>query len=266
MVRTLTGRQSLRNVVRYVVKTAALPQLPQSKDGKMNLTRQLLVMVAGAVVLASCATAPKPAPASTAPAPAPQAIAAVPSDLTAELNQAKQMKAEIDQYGLGTQVPDAYQQGSAALTAGEQAMGTDNATAKAKLDESIASFKKVIDTGFPALIQAREKQLASAKSAALAAKADRAVPDQFGKAQGLEKQAAEKQSAGDYAGADDLLGQAVDAYNQATSAANEQRAEAAQALKDAGTQIDQTKSKIETLQQGLKADQAQTGAAAGGGQ
>ncbi len=224
-------------------------------------------MVAGAVILASCATAPKPAPASTAPAPAPapQATAAVPSELTAKLNQAKQMKSEIDQYGLASQAPGAYQQGSAALTAGEQAMGTDNATAGAKLDESIADFKKVIDAGM-ALLKAREQQVATAKSAALAAKADRAVPDQYSKAQSLEQQAAQKQSAGDYAAAYGLLGQAIDAYNQATSMANEQRAEAAQALKDASSQIDQTKSKIETLQQGLKADEAQTGAAAGGGQ
>ncbi len=220
-------------------------------------------MVAGAVVLASCATAPKPAPQTAAPAP--QAQATVPADLTAKLNQAKQMKAEIDQYGLASQVPDAYQQGSAALTAGEQALGTDNATARTKLDESIADFNKVLDAG-KALLQTRQQQVASAKAAALAAKADRAVPDQYANAQSLEQQAAQKQSAGDYAAAYGLLGQAIDAYNQATSAANEKRAEAAQALKDAGTQIDQTKSKIETLQQGLKADEAQTGAAAGGGQ
>jgi len=231
----------------------------------MNLTRQLLVMVAGAVILASCATAPKPAPASTAPAPTPQATAAVPAELTAKLNQAKEMKSEIDQYGLASQAPDAYQQGSAALTAGEQALGTDNATAGTKLDESIVDFKKVLDVGM-GLLKQREQQAASAKAAALAAKADRAVPDQYAKAQSLEQQAAQKQSAGDYAAAYGLFGQAIDAYNQATSMANEQRAEAAQALKDAGSQIDQTKSKIETLQQGLKADEAQTGAAAGGGQ
>jgi chromosome segregation ATPase len=222
----------------------------------MKLSYRFLWVFAGAVLLASCASAPKPVP--QAPAPEPQASAPTPQVAapTAELQQAKALKAQIDKYGLNSQVPDEYQKGVTALTAGENAIGTDNATAKTRLDEAIASFKAVEQAGFPKVVQGREQQVAQAKSEARAAKADVAVPDTYNQAVSYEKQAADKKSSGAYADAYDLLGKALDQYGKATEMAKQQRAAAEAALKDANDQIDQTKQQVETLQKDLQAVQS----------
>ncbi|WP_455381380.1 hypothetical protein, partial [Salinispira pacifica] len=150
----------------------------------MKLSYRFLVVAVGAVILASCASTPAPAP-QTAPT-----AATVPAP-DQELQRAKDLKAQVEQYGLDKQVPAAYQRGVAALDAGQGAMGTDNATAKTKLDEAIAAFEEVYNTGFPVLVADREQEVAKAKQEALAAKADKAVPDQFQQAADIEKQAAE---------------------------------------------------------------------------
>lgn len=223
----------------------------------MNLSRRLLIAVAGAAVLASCATTPKPATPATTPAPAATSAPSqtkIPAALAAELTKAKQMKAEIDQNLPSDQRPAVYREGASDLSAGEQAIGTDNATAKAQLDVAIADFQKVIDEG-QALYRSREQQVAKAREAALAAKADRAVPDQWSNAQSLERQAAREESSGQYLTAYGLLGQSIDGYDQATESADRLQAEAQRALRASAAQIGQTKSGIEMLQQGLTADE-----------
>ncbi len=224
----------------------------------MKLSVPIFLAGAFLAVLASCATTPKPATQSTTPAPQAQSAAppaaAQPSSPAAKLKQAQDLKALIDQYNLASQAADTYQAGSAALLAGQQAMGSDNATANAKLDEAIGDFNRVIQSGFPPLIQARQQQVDKAKAAALAVKADTAVPDQYNQAVALEQQAAQKQSSGDYAGAYELLAQALDAYNNAANSATQQRAQALQALSAANAQIDQTTTQAQALQKSLQSE------------
>lgn len=226
----------------------------------MKIWLQFLGVAAGLALLGACATTPKPAPAAPAPQqqtqPQPQQASApqAPSP-DAELKQAKDLKAEIDQYQLSSQSPDTYKAGVAALSDGTQAMGSDNAAAKTKLDEAIADFQRVLDSGFTVLLQQEQQKVASAKTSAQAAKADKAAPDEFAKAQDLEKQAQQKQAAGANADAYTLLAQAVDQYNQAASVAAKKRDAAQAAVDQADSQIDQTKTKVQSLQQGLQADQ-----------
>lgn len=212
-----------------------------------------LAVLAGAVILASCASTPKPAPQSQSAST--QTVAAP----DAELQHAKDLKAQDEQYGLDKQVPAAYERGVAALTAGQEAMGTDNATAKTKLDEAVAAFQEVYDTGMPVLVADREQEMAKAKQEALAAKADKAVPDQFQQAQSLEQQATEKKNAKAYTDAYDLLPKARAAYLAAADAAKKKRLVAEQALKNADAQIEQTKSTVGEMQKNLDAEKSQSG-------
>ncbi len=216
----------------------------------MKLSYRFLAVFAGAVILASCASAPKPAPQTqTQTAAAPDA----------ELQHAKDLKAQDEKYGLDKQVPAAYERGVAALTAGQEAMGTDNATAKTKLDEAIAAFQEVYDTGMPVLVADREQEMAKAKQQALDAKANNAVPDQFQQAQSLEQQATEKKNAKAYTEAYDLLPKARAAYLAAADAAKKKRLVAEQALKNADAQIEQTKSTVGEMQKNLDAEKSQSG-------
>jgi len=239
----------------------------------MKHSYRLLWVLAGGILLASCASAPKPmasaptpTPTPTATTPAPAATPQVPAPDT-ELQQATELKAQIDKYGLGSQLPDAYQQGVDALAAGKSAMGTDNATAKTKLDEAIASFKKVEETGFPKIVQAREAEVSTSRDKALAAKADVASAAVFGQAESSSRQAQAKKSSGDFASAYDLYGQALDQYQRSTDQANQKRIAAEQALKQANDQLDMTKSEVGAIQKDLQANPGPTATTpASGGQ
>lgn len=223
-----------------------------------------VLAVAGAALLASCATTPKPAATATTPsAPATTAPATVPGP-AAQLEQAKNLKAEIDKYNLSNAAPDSYSQGNADLTAGESAYGKDNALATSKLNDAIAAYQKVLSAGFPPLLKEERAKVDQAKGAALAAKADRATPMTYNDAASLEQQAAQKESAGDYAGAYDLLAQALAKYQQALAETQAKRAAAEQALQQAGKQLDQSKASIETMQQGLKPNAPPPGGASAG--
>ncbi|HUX12970.1 MAG TPA: hypothetical protein VMW87_08060 [Spirochaetia bacterium] len=221
----------------------------------MKLSYRFLAVVVGAAILGSCASTPKPA--APAPAATPAATATAPSP-DAELQKAKDLKALDEQFGLDKQVPAAYEQGVTALNAGQVAMGKDNAAAKAQLDQAISAFQQVYDTGFPVLVADREQEVATAKKNALAAKADKAVPDQFQKAQSLETQAADKKSAKAYKDAYDLLGAARDAYTATVDAANKKRIAAEAALKKADAQIEQTKTEVDAMQKNLDAANSQS--------
>ncbi len=221
----------------------------------MKLSYRFLALVVGAAILASCASTPKPA--ASAPAATP-AVATTPSP-DAELQKAKDLKALDEQFGLDKQVPTAFDQGVTALNAGQGAMGKDNASAKAQLDQAISAFQQVYDTGFPVLVADREQEVAAAKKNALAAKADKAVPDQFQKAESLESQAADKKSAKAYKDAYDLLGEARDAYTATVDAANKKRVAAEAALKKADAQIEQTKTEVDAMQKNLDAANNQSG-------
>ncbi len=178
------------------------------------------------------------------------------------------MKQQIDQYQLGPLVPDAYKQGSEELAAGENAMGTDNATAKTKLDAAIADFQKVIDTGVPIGLKREADRVAQAKSAADAAKADKAAPDLYQQAEQLQQQAEAKQKANSPAEAYALYQQAADTYAKAEAAAKQRRTEAEAALKQADAQLGQAKSQVETIQKNLESSTSgqNGGSTSGGGQ
>jgi len=226
-----------------------------------------IAAVAAMIILASCASAPKPV-ASSVPSPTPAAqqpagqapVAATPAP-TAQLKRAQELQAEDQQYGLDKRVPDAYAQGVNALNAGQAAMGSDNATAATKLNEAITDFQTVYDTGFASLAAERQADAVNARKMALAAKADKAVPGQFSKAEALMVHAQQRQSAGSSRDAYDLYTHARDLYLAAAQSADASRAAAEQALAAANRQLDQTKAQVETIQQSLTSS---TGSGAGG--
>lgn len=220
-----------------------------------------VLLVAGATLLASCATTPKPKATATTPsAPATQSSVPAPAS---QLQQAKNLKAEIEKYNLSSAAPDSYNQGNADLTAGENAYGTDNALATSKLNDAIAAYQKVVSAGFPPLLKAEAAKVEQARSAALAAKADRATPTTYNDAVSLEQQASQKQSSGDYAGAYELLSQALAKYQQALAETQAKRAAAEQALQQATNQLDQSRTSIEAMQQGLTPNAPPPGGGAG---
>lgn len=232
------------------------------------------VLLVGAMLLASCATTPKPTAATTAPAtqPAPAAQPTPKSQVpapTAELQKAKSMKAEIDQYQLGPLVPDAYKLGNEDLTAGEQAIGTDNATAKNKLDAAVAAYQQVFDTGIPIGLKQEAAMVAKARDAADAVKADKAVPDLYQQAVQFQQQAEAKQKANSPAEAYSLYQQAASTFAKAEASAKQKRADAEAALKQAESQIGQAKSQIETTQKNLESSlssESSANSGTGGGQ
>lgn len=215
-------------------------------------------LLLGALFVVSCATTPKPAPATTAPAPQPAPTKQVAAP-NSELQKAKSMKQEIDQYQLGSLVPDAYRQGSAALTSGEQAIGSDNATAKKRLDEAIVDFQKVLDTGMPMALKTEEQAAAMAKSDADAVKAADAAPDQYKQAEAYEQQAKAKQQAGSPTDAYALWKEATAAYDKAAAVAKQKRTDAQTALQQADQAVSQAKSQVEEIQKNLESSTSQSG-------
>lgn len=215
-----------------------------------------LALLLGALFVVSCATTPKPAATTTAAQPAQTTQNTA---LNAELQKAKSMKQEIDQYQLGSLVPDAYRQGSNALTSGEQVIGSDNATAKSKLDEAVADFQKVLDSGLPLALKQEEQATAKAKSDADAVKAAEAAPDQYKQAEAYEQQAKAKQQAGSLTDAYALWKEAAAAYDKAAEVAKQKRADAQAALQQADQAIGQAKSQVEEIQKNLESSTSQNG-------
>ncbi len=210
------------------------------------------LLAAGALLLASCATTPKTAAPTQPPAPTPQTTKPATPPPNTELQKAKDLKQEVDQYQLGSLVPDTYKKANDELSAGEQAMGSDNATAKSKLDAAIADYQTVLSSGFPMALKQEQASVAKAKDAADAVKADKAAPDLYKQAQDLEQQAMAKEKANAPTDAYALYKQAAEAYGKSEAAAKQKRAAAEAALKQADEQIGQAKSKVEEIQKNLE--------------
>jgi hypothetical protein len=143
----------------------------------MKKTPILFVLGAVALLVASCATAPKPAPEPAAPLP------------EAEYQKAKDLRSTIGKYSLDKYDAAAFQKAEASFKEGEAAYGKDNAKAKTALDQAVTGYRQVLDKGFSSLTGERQSQADKAKAEADALKAAVAMKSEYAAALDVYNQA-----------------------------------------------------------------------------
>jgi hypothetical protein len=165
--------------------------------------KKVLVMLAVAVllVIASCASAPKPeapveqpAPVEK-PAPPAKSTVALPEK---EYAQAKELKGKVDRYGLGTYAPEEYKQAEQQMAEAEKSYQKDNAAAKKALDQAIQGYNSVLAKGFPLLVEDKRKLADAARVQADSLKAQRAFAEPYAKAKARYDQAVAARGSGDF--------------------------------------------------------------------
>jgi hypothetical protein len=189
----------------------------------VNKRISFFLLAAVALLAAGCATAPKPAPVVEPTAPLPEA----------EYKQAQELRALIQKYSLDQYAPDVYKAADARFQEGEKAYRTDNALSKAALLQAIDGFQKVIDTGFPKVVAASQKEAEASKSEAEELGAPVANKSEYTAALDTYNQAAKARDAKQYEKSLELFAKAKDQFESSAGLAKQKRDKAERAYRDA---------------------------------
>lgn len=196
--------------------------------------KRILVLLAAALLLASCATKPAPEePAPPEPKVEPQPTVSAVALPEKEYAEAKALKSRADRNGLGEFVPEEYRQAEASLQEAEGTYNKDNAKAKASLDKAAAAYNTVITKGFPLKTDKSRKDAEALKANADGLKAAVAMKSEYAAALARYNEAVAAQKAGDYERAIDLFGQAQAMFDQVVVKTREKKATAEAALQAA---------------------------------
>jgi colicin import membrane protein len=209
----------------------------------------IVPLAAAALLAVSCASTPqKPAPEQPQPAveqkPAPQAP-------EAERARAHDLQKSIDEHALAEFAPDAYQAAVKDRAAADAAYGTDNETARASYDSSIAGFTAVMDAGWPQRLTALKTDADAARAAADEVKAGVAVKDQYGTADAAYQRAERERDAGDREAAYKDFSDARAGFTDAAAAAQVKKAAAMQSIQEARNDLGASEQKASDAQQSL---------------
>lgn len=189
-----------------------------------------LIAAMVALALASCASAPQAPP---PPPPAEPSPAAQPSPVPApagERQQARELRATVERYGLAAYAAQAWQEAERQREQGESLFDRENEKSRSALQEAVRGYRLVLDTGFPLLAAERQSQARQAKGSAEEAMAQVALKDAFAEVQALYEQAASAAQAKDYARAVDLFAEVQPRFEALAGQAREKKARAEQAL------------------------------------
>jgi len=189
----------------------------------VNKRIRFFLIAAAALLAIGCATAPKPAPVVEPAVPLPEA----------EYQQAQELRALIQKYGLDQYAPEAFQAAEARFQEGEKAYRKDNALAKTALSEAVRGYQKVIDTGFPQAVAASQRQADDAKSEAEELGAPVANPRDYQAALDTYEQAVKARDAKEYENSLQLFAKAKDQFESSAGLAKQKKDRAEQAYRDA---------------------------------
>ena len=220
--------------------------------------KRTLVALLGALLLAGCASAPVEEPAP-APAPAP-AVAAAPAPIPApekELADAKALQAQVVKAGLDKVAADDFAAAESRFKEGEAEYGKDNAKAKTALDQAIAGYGKVIELGYPKLVQSRKTPAEKVRAEAVALKAQVAIPQEYAAAEAVYQQAGTAASAGDYE-------RAATGYTEAHRLFEQVAATAARKKRSAETAMEESRQSLAAVE--ARAKEVEEAEKAGGSQ
>jgi hypothetical protein len=180
------------------------------------------LLAAVALLAVGCATAPKPAPVEPA-APLPEA----------EYKQAQEMRALIQKHELDQYAPDVYKAADARFQAGEKAYRADNALAKQAFLDAIDGYQKVIDTGFPQVVAAAQKEAEASKTEAEELGAPVANKSEYTAALDTYNQAAKARDDKQYEQSLELFAKAKEQFESSAGVAKQKKDKAEQAYRDA---------------------------------
>jgi hypothetical protein len=151
------------------------------------MRKKLILMLAGlAILLLSCASPPEQPVDTTVPLP------------EKELEEAKSLKARVDNNGLSDFALEDYQQAENNLQEGEAAYGKDNAKAKTALDGAIAYYRSVISKAFPLKTDRSKAEVDTIKANAESIKAPVAMKSEYAAAKAKYDEAVAAKEAGNF--------------------------------------------------------------------
>jgi nucleoid-associated protein YgaU len=138
---------------------------------------------------------------------------------TEELALANELRGVIDEYGFAAVRPTETQRGDTAREAGEELMGQDNAQAQQLLASAIVNYKAAIGGAVDFFSDQRRAELEAAQKAADDADAASLAEAEYTNAHALHANAERLLQNGDYSGAWEESGAAIQAYNDSAALA-----------------------------------------------
>jgi hypothetical protein len=169
-----------------------------------------------------------------------------------ELAEAKELRDRIVRFGLDKTSPEEFAKAEGLYKTGEAAYGKDNTAAKAALDESIASYKEVIRSGFSEVIGKWKADIEAAKREAEEVKAPVAVPEDYGAAESAYQAALQAEKDGEYEKALEEFDRAKSLFVTARNRAIEKRQMAEKALAEAKAGLSRTEEKAKEYEEARK--------------
>ena len=193
-------------------------------------------LILAAFLAVSCSSTPEAAEPETKDSAAIDGMTAPPPGAPrpdAELAKADDLKHAIDEYGLSFALPDEYQKANEEFSAGQAAMGTDNAQAKALLDSAAGRYQAVVDAAVEEGAKNRKREIQTAKDRADSVRAARAAADEYAQGEARTAEALRLLDGKQYKEAYDVSGLALAAYMQSYDTARAKRDTADDGIKRA---------------------------------
>ena len=226
----------------------------------MKTIRRILFATTVLIVVIGCASAPDPepvaepdvavvpapAPPEPTPEPTPEPVVPAPEQERATARELRQIITDFDMAGFA---PDRFETGEESFGRAENAYGTDNEAAKPAYETAIEEFNAVLDAGIAGLRQQTTANVADARRTADTERAERVVPELYRRAVATENSAREAEAAENYREAFRLYGIAEQQFRTAHTAAVERRRAAEAELADIRRDVDESRGRIERLEQ-----------------
>lgn len=215
----------------------------------MRIRHAPILIAAAAILYASCAGAPPPAPVEK-----PAAAPAVPAP-DAEMAKAKERRDYIKQHGLDAYAPEPYKQAEERFAAAQKALGQDNAAAKKELEAALPLYDRTVEEGFGWKVEEKLQAARGEREKADAEKAAAGAKQPYGAGEAAFSKASKDADAKRYPEAVASFEEAAKQFAAAAKLAAERRAKARAALDSADTTIKSTEERMKAIDEELKADE-----------
>ncbi len=205
------------------------------------MRKALILVIVASALLAACATGPEPL---------------VPPDEA--YDTARLLRAQILEFELAQHAQSMFEAGEAQFNTAVAAYDEeDYETAAEVFDLAIDSYTIVLRDGFRAVAIARQEEATAEKTRAESARADVAVPEQYGRALEVYNDGIRAMDTGDNQGAAELFETAAGMFAEAWRLAVSRRREAEEAVRRAERRIQELEEQRETLEEEAREDLAE---------
>ena len=214
-----------------------------------------MLSIMAVVVAVGCAGAPDPEPTpEPSPEPVPEATAdPVETDLAAPNRAtATELRSVVERNNFGPEAPELYAAAETAFNAAEESYDTAPERAVTLYDEASEGYRQVIDQGWRSRAAREREEVHAERDRARSVRAEVAQRERYDRAQADLNRAETLLEEEQYESAFESFGNARRGFNTAYTVAREQRERALRSLEQLDSDLVETASRLERMQQDME--------------